>query len=138
MSPVNFDFRLSFADCKLRRAHGLTRRGRSDSCEARSLLSIPPGSKLEVNKATGPVAGKNSSARLPNLAAWWHFIKLRLVRKIGEVRRNRIGFSFPKTLSVDFQRRMEKEMKTKSKIGGYVMRSGAYAVFLSLAFIALS
>jgi len=64
--------------------------------------------------------------------------KLALIRKIGEVRRNRTGFSFPKTLSVDFQRRMEKEMKAKSKISGYAIRSGASAVFLSVAFIALS
>ena len=33
---------------------------------------------------------------------------------------------------------MEKEMKTKSKIGGYIIRSAAWAVFLSVAFIALS
>jgi N-acetylneuraminic acid mutarotase len=33
---------------------------------------------------------------------------------------------------------MEKEMKTKSKISGYIIRSSAYAVFLSLAFVALS
>ena len=31
---------------------------------------------------------------------------------------------------------MEKEMKTKSKISGYIIRSAAYAVFLSVAFIA--
>jgi hypothetical protein len=31
-----------------------------------------------------------------------------------------------------------KEMKTKSKIGGYIIRSGAWAVFLSVAFIALT
>src|SRR5206468_652746 len=30
------------------------------------------------------------------------------------------------------------KMKTKSKISGYIIRSGAYAVFLSVAFIALS
>jgi hypothetical protein len=29
-------------------------------------------------------------------------------------------------------------MKTKSKISGYIIRSAAYAVFLSIAFIALS
>ena len=28
-------------------------------------------------------------------------------------------------------------MKTKSKISGYIIRSGAWAVFLSVAFIAL-
>src|SRR5215831_15584373 len=33
---------------------------------------------------------------------------------------------------------MEKEMKTKSKTGGHIIRSTAYAVLLSLAFIALS
>src|SRR5258707_12721939 len=32
---------------------------------------------------------------------------------------------------------MEKEMKTKSKTSGYTIRSGAWAVFLSVAFIAL-
>jgi len=64
--------------------------------------------------------------------------KLALIRKIGEVRRNRMAFSFPKTLSVDFQRRMENEMKAKSKISGYAIRSAAYAVFLSVAFIAAS
>ena len=31
---------------------------------------------------------------------------------------------------------MEKEMKTKDKISGYIIRSGAWAVFLSVAFIA--
>jgi hypothetical protein len=31
---------------------------------------------------------------------------------------------------------MEKEMKAKSKISGYIIRSGAWAVFLSVAFIA--
>ena len=89
-------------------------------------------------KRTGPVAGNSLSARLPNLAAWWRFTKLAFIRTIGEVRRNRIGFSFPKTLSVNFQRRMEKEMKTKSKISGHIIRSGAWAVFLSVAFIAAS
>jgi hypothetical protein len=33
---------------------------------------------------------------------------------------------------------MEKEMKTKSKISGHIIRGGAWAVFLSVAFIALS
>src|SRR5512133_3565456 len=33
---------------------------------------------------------------------------------------------------------MEQEMKTKDKISGYIIRSGAWAVFLSVAFIALS
>src|SRR5215831_8097166 len=33
---------------------------------------------------------------------------------------------------------MEKEMKTKSKTGGHIIRSTAYAVLLSLAFIAAS
>jgi len=33
---------------------------------------------------------------------------------------------------------MEKEMKTKSRISGYMIRSTAYAVFLSVAFIAAS
>ena len=33
---------------------------------------------------------------------------------------------------------MEKEMKTKSKISGYMIRSAAYTVFLALAFIAAS
>jgi N-acetylneuraminic acid mutarotase len=33
---------------------------------------------------------------------------------------------------------MEKEMKTKSKISGYMIRSAAYAVFLSVAFIVAS
>ena len=33
---------------------------------------------------------------------------------------------------------MEKELKTKSKISGHIIRSGAYAVFLSVAFIALT
>ena len=82
------------------------------------------------------MAGNSSSARLPSLAAYWRFAKLAQLVKIGEVRRNRIGFSFPKTLSVDFQRRMEKEMKTKDKISDYTIRSAAYAVFLSVTFIA--
>ena len=33
---------------------------------------------------------------------------------------------------------MEKGMKTKSKIGGHIIRSAGYAVFLSVAFIAAS
>ena len=33
---------------------------------------------------------------------------------------------------------MENKMKTKSKISGYIIRSAVYAVFLSVAFIALS
>ena len=33
---------------------------------------------------------------------------------------------------------MEKEMKTKRKVSGYIIRSAAYAVFLSVAFIAVS
>ena len=33
---------------------------------------------------------------------------------------------------------MEKEMKTKSKTSGHIIRSGVWAVFLSVAFIALS
>jgi hypothetical protein len=33
---------------------------------------------------------------------------------------------------------MENEMKTKSKISGYIIRSGAWAVFLAVAFIAAS
>ena len=33
---------------------------------------------------------------------------------------------------------MKKEMKTKSKISGHIIRSAAWAVFLSVAFIALS
>ncbi len=33
---------------------------------------------------------------------------------------------------------MEKGMKTKSKIGGHIIRSAAYTVFLSVAFIAAS
>ena len=33
---------------------------------------------------------------------------------------------------------MDREMKTKSKISGYIIRSAAYAVFLSVAFIAAS
>ena len=33
---------------------------------------------------------------------------------------------------------MEKEMKTKSNISGYIIRNAAYAVFLSVVFIALS
>ena len=33
---------------------------------------------------------------------------------------------------------MEKEMKTKSKISGHMIRSVVYAVFLSVAFIAAS
>src|SRR6266536_1411691 len=41
------------------------------------------------------------------------------------------GFSFPKI-------RLEQEMKTKSKISGYIIRSAAYAVFLSVAFIVAS
>ena len=61
-----------------------------------------------------------------------------VIRKIGGARRNRIGFSFSKTLSRNFQRRMEKEMKTKSKISGHIIRSGAWAVFLAVAFIAAS
>jgi hypothetical protein len=46
--------------------------------------------------------------------------------------RNRIAFSFLKSLLRNFQ-----EMKTKSKISGYIIRSGAWAVFLSVVFIAL-
>jgi hypothetical protein len=84
------------------------------------------------------VAGNSSSAGLPSLTAWWRFTKLGLIRTIGEVRRNRIAFSFPKTLSVNFRRRMEREMKTQGKISGHIIRSGAYAVFLSVAFIAAS
>ena len=61
-----------------------------------------------------------------------------VIRKIGGARRNRIGFSFPKTLSENFHTRMEKEMKTKSKISGHIIRSAAYALFLSVAFIAAS
>jgi hypothetical protein len=61
-----------------------------------------------------------------------------LFRKIGKARRNRIGFSFSKGLSRNLLRRMEKEMKTKSRISGYMIRSAAYAVFLSVAFIAAS
>ena len=61
-----------------------------------------------------------------------------VIRKIGEARRNLIGFSFPKTLSRNFQKRIEKEMKTKSKTSGHIIRSGVWAVFLSVAFIALS
>ena len=33
---------------------------------------------------------------------------------------------------------MENEMKTKSKISGHIIRNGAWAVFLSVAFVALS
>ena len=33
---------------------------------------------------------------------------------------------------------MEKEMKTKTLIGGYIIRSNAYAVLLSLGFIVAS
>src|SRR5436190_23873313 len=33
---------------------------------------------------------------------------------------------------------MEKEMKAKSKIGGYIVRSAVCVVFLSVAFVALS
>ena len=61
-----------------------------------------------------------------------------VIRKIGGARRNRIGFSFPRSLSRNFHRRMEKEMKTKSKISGHIIRSVVYAVFLSVAFIAAS
>jgi N-acetylneuraminic acid mutarotase len=39
---------------------------------------------------------------------------------------------------VILQRKTEKEMKTKSKISGYIIRSGAWAVFLSVAFITFS
>jgi hypothetical protein len=81
------------------------------------------------------MAGNSSSARLLSLAAEWRFTKLALIRKIGEARRNRIGFTFPKILSRNFQRRTGKEMKTK-KISGHIIRSGAWAVFLSVAFIA--
>ena len=35
------------------------------------------------------------------------------------------------------ERGVEKEMKTKSKISGYIIRSAVGAVFLSVAFIAL-
>jgi hypothetical protein len=84
------------------------------------------------------VAENSSRPKLSNLAASWRFIKLRLIHKIGEVRRNRIGFNFPKTLSVNFQRRMEKEMETKSKISGHIIRGGAWAVFLWVAIIAAS
>jgi hypothetical protein len=33
---------------------------------------------------------------------------------------------------------MEKEMKAKSKISGYIIRSGVWAVFLSMGFIVVS
>src|SRR5260370_22260752 len=66
------------------------------------------------------------------------FTKLGRIRMIGEVKRNGIGFSFPKSLSGNFHRRMEKDMKTKSRISGHIIRSAAYAVFLSVAFIAAS
>jgi len=33
---------------------------------------------------------------------------------------------------------MEKEMKTQNKISGHIIRSAAYAVFLSVTFIAAS
>src|SRR4249919_2792145 len=38
----------------------------------------------------------------------------------------------------NLQRRMEKEMKTKSKINGHITRGVVYAVFLAVAFIAAS
>src|SRR5262245_31870063 len=55
---------------------------------------------------------------------------------MSEIRRNRIGFTSPKTLSRNFQGKMVKE--TKRKISGYIIRSAACAVFLSVAFVALS
>jgi N-acetylneuraminic acid mutarotase len=41
-------------------------------------------------------------------------------------------------LCLELSREEWRKMKTKSKIGGYLIRSGVYAVFLSVAFIALS
>ena len=58
--------------------------------------------------------------------------------KIRGAKNPRIGFSFPKTLSRNFHRRMEKEMNTKSKISGHIIRGAVYAVFLAVAFIAAS
>ena len=49
-----------------------------------------------------------------------------------------MSFSFLQQLLRNFLGRMEKEMKTKSKISGYMIRSTAYAVFLSVAFVAAS
>jgi hypothetical protein len=42
------------------------------------------------------------------------------------------------TVDEEFPQRIENEMKTKSRISGYVIRSAAYAVFLAVAFIAAS
>jgi N-acetylneuraminic acid mutarotase len=41
-------------------------------------------------------------------------------------------------LTWEFPQKMEKEMKAKSKISGYIIRSGVWGVFLSMAFVGVS
>jgi hypothetical protein len=58
-----------------------------------------------------------------------------------ELRGNRSALVFSnlnRGIKGNLQRGVVKEMKTKSKISGYMIRSVAYAVFLSVAFIAAS
>src|SRR5882757_4696033 len=69
--------------------------------------------------------------------ATFDFHKTCTVSKLGEARRHRIGFTFPNNLRRNF-RGMDKGMKSKSKISGHIIRGGAWAVFLSAVFIALS
>jgi hypothetical protein len=49
---------------------------------------------------------------------------------------DRTGFGFLEDLSMNFQSRTERKMKPKTKISGYIIRSLACAVFLSVAVIA--
>src|SRR5262245_21453660 len=44
----------------------------------------------------------------------------------------------PPSIMGNFQRRIEKEMKTKSQISGHMIRSATYAVFVSVGFSAAS
>src|SRR5262245_55604844 len=94
-------------------------------------------SKLKIyERAMGQWQGTAQAPDFQIIAAWWPFTNLHLFARQGQVRRNRIGFGFPRTLSVNFQGRMEKGMKTESKIGGHIIRGGTWAVLLSVAFIA--
>jgi N-acetylneuraminic acid mutarotase len=58
--------------------------------------------------------------------------------KLGGAKNNGLALVFSELLLRNFQRRMEKEMKTKSKVSGYIVCTVAYAVFLSVGFIAAS
>ena len=58
--------------------------------------------------------------------------------KQGEVRGQPNRLYFLKTLSRNLQSRIWKEMKAKSKIGGYIIRNAVYAVCFSVVFVALS